>query len=125
MILHNFFSQLKIENPVSEVPRLPRFRKKPVAYTDAELKKFFAACNERERAFFGLAAARGLRRTELQTLHWSDLDFARRRVHVTAKPDCGFLPKAWEERTVPLPRQVVSLLRNPRASRRPVDFPFA
>jgi hypothetical protein len=101
VILHNFFNKLGIDNPVKKVPRLPKFRKRPVAYADAELQKFFAKCDDWERAFFSLVLATGLRRGELQTLHWSDLDLAHRRVHVRAKPQYAFLPKDWEERTVP------------------------
>ena len=111
VILHNFFSKLKLDNPVKDVPRLPRMRKKPVAYTDAELEKFFAACNDWELAFFALALASGLRRGELMTIEWPDLDLARKRVHVTSKPSYGFTPKDWEERTVPVNREVASLLR--------------
>ncbi len=124
VILHNFFSKLKPDNPVREVPRLPRFRKKPVAYTDAELKKFFAACDDWERSYFALALATGLRRGELQTLHWADLDLARRRVHVTTKPEHGFLPKDWEERTVPFSKEVASILRHHgRLPECPLVFP--
>jgi len=111
VILHNFFSKLKLDNPVKEVPRLPRFRKKPVAYTDSELKKFFAACDAWEKAFFALALSSGLRRGELKTLHWSDLDIARKRVYVTAKPEYQFTPKDWEERSVPLTREVAQLMK--------------
>ncbi len=126
VILHNFFNQLKIDNPVKEVPRLPRFRKKPVAYTDAELKKFFAVCTAWEQAFFAVVLATGLRRGELQTLHWSDLDLARGQVHVTAKPEYGFLPKDWEERTVPIPKDVVKVLKkHPWHKDSPLVFPSA
>jgi integrase len=111
VILHNFFGRQKIDNPVKDVPRLPKFRKRPSAYTDADLKKFFSACDEWERALFSFALATGLRRGELQTLHRSDLDLARRRVHVTAKPEYAFLPKDWEERTVPLTKEVAGLLK--------------
>ena len=31
VILHNFFNKLGIDNPVKKVPRLPKFRKRPVA----------------------------------------------------------------------------------------------
>lgn len=55
-------------------------RKKPVAFTDEELKKFFDVCTPWERAFFGLALSTGLRRGELPTLHLSDLDLSRKRV---------------------------------------------
>jgi integrase/recombinase XerD len=111
VILHNFFNRLKIDNPVKEVPKLPKFRKRPVAYADADLKRFFGACTDWEKAFFSLALATGLRRGELQTLEWPDIDLARRRLHVRAKPQYEFLPKDWEERTVPLTKEVASLLK--------------
>ena len=57
---------------------------------------------------FSLALATGLRRGELQTLHWSDLDLAHRRVHVRAKAEYRFLPKDWEERTVPFSQEVAA-----------------
>jgi integrase len=124
VILHNFFSKLKIDNPVNEVPRFPKFCKKPVVVTDEELKKFFGVCTPWERAFFALLLATGLRRGELQTLHWSDLDLARKRVHVTAKPDYGFIPKDGEERTVSLTEEVARLLRKyPMLENCPLVFP--
>ena len=124
VIIHNFFNRLKIDNPVRDVPRLPRFRKQPIAYSDADLKKFFGCCDNWERAYFALALSSGLRRAELQTLHWSDLDLARRRVHVTAKPEYGFLPKDWEERTVPLSKEVADVLRkHPHVPNCPLLFP--
>jgi len=64
-----------------------------------------------ERAIFSLALSTGLRRGELQTLHWADLDLAHRRVHVRAKPQYAFLPKDWEERTVPFSKEVADILR--------------
>jgi integrase len=112
VILHNFFSKLKLDNPVKGVPRLPRFRKKLVAYTDSELKKFFASCDAWEKAFFALALSSGLRRGELKTLHWSDLDLARKRVYVTAKGEYHFTPKDWEERSVPLTREVAQVMHS-------------
>ena len=117
VILHNFFGKLGIDNPVKDVPRLPKFRKRPIAYPNAELKKFFKVCDKWEKAFFSLAVATGLRRGELQTLHWSDLDLAGQRVHVTAKPEYGFLPKDWEERTVPLTPQVVAIMKKHAAAK--------
>jgi integrase len=125
VILHNFFNKLGIDNPVKKVPRLPKFRKRPVAYADAELQKFFAKCDDWERAFFSLVLATGLRRGELQTLHWSDLDLAHRRVHVRAKPQYAFLPKDWEERTVPFSKEVAEILRrHPHVPNCPLVFPF-
>jgi integrase len=106
---------------VRHVPRLPKFRKRPVAYPDAELQKFFAKCDDWERAFFSLVLATGLRRGELQTLHWSDL---HRRVHVRAKPQYAFLPKDWEERTVPFSKELAEILKkHSRTEKCPLVFP--
>jgi len=126
VILHNFFNKLGLgnENPVKQVPRLPKFRKRPVAYADADLQKFFAQCTDWERAFFSLALATGLRRGELQTLHFSDLDLVHRRVHVRAKSQYGVLPKDWEERTVPFSKEVAEILRkHPHVPNCPLVFP--
>ncbi len=124
IILHNFFNSLGIENPVKKVPRLPKFRKRPVAYPDDELKKFFSKCNDWDRAFFSLALATALRRGELQTLHWADLDLMHRRVHVRAKPQYKFLPKDWEERTIPFSKQVAEILtKHKRLPNCPIVFP--
>jgi integrase len=124
VILHNFFSKLGIENPVKDVPRLPRLRKRPVAYANADLKKFFAVCDDWERAFFVLALATGLRRGELQTLHWSDLDLVNRQAHVRAKPQYKFLPKDWEERSVPFSEEVAAVLtKHPHAADCAIVFP--
>ena len=124
VILHNFFGKLGIDNPVKKVPRLPKFRKRPIAYSDEDLKRFFEKCDNRDRAFFSLAVSTGLRRGELQTLHWSDLDLAHRRVHVRAKPQYAFLPKDWEERTVPFSKEVADILKeHPRVKDCPLVFP--
>src|SRR5260370_1608533 len=67
VILHNFFSKLKLDNPAKEVPRLPRFPKKPAAYTDSELKKFFAVSDASDKAFFPLPLPSSLRPAHAQT----------------------------------------------------------
>ena len=66
MILHNFFNRFDFRNPVKDVPRLKKFRKHPIAYTVEDLKKFFAACDPWDTAFFALILCTGLRRGELQ-----------------------------------------------------------
>lgn len=111
VILHNFFNRFNFRNPVKDVPRLAKFRKHPIAYTDEDLKKFFAVCEPWDKAFFALVLATGLRRGELQTLHWSDLDLTHGRVHVRAKPQYNFLPKDWEERVVPFSQEVADILK--------------
>ena len=124
LILHNFFNRFNFRNPVKDAPRLTKFRKHPIACTEEDLKKFFAACDPWDKAFFALTLATGLRRGELQTLHWADLDLARGRVHVRAKPQDDFLPKDWEQRTVPFSQEVADIPRKrPRVANCPLVFP--
>jgi len=78
------------------------------------------------KAFFSLALATGLRKGELQTLEWGDVDLGHRRLHVRAKPQYDFLPKDWEERTVPIIREVAALLRkHQRTKGLPARVPLA
>jgi integrase len=53
----------------------------------------------------------GLRELEVVHLFWSDISFELQTVRVTAKPELGFYPKRWEEREVPIPAQLISLLK--------------
>ena len=109
---------------MNDVPCLTKFRKYPVAYTDEDLKKSFGACEPWDKAFFALTRAPGLRRGELQTLHWSDLDLTHGRVHVRAKPQYDFLPKDWEERIVAFSQEVANILRkHPRVPNCALVFP--
>jgi hypothetical protein len=45
-------------------------------------------------------------------------------VRVTAKPHWGFHPKNWEEREVPVPQKLISLLRTFRPANASPDDPF-
>ena len=102
VILHNFFNKLGIDNPVKDVPRLPKFRKRPVAYTDAELKKILWRVRRLGTGVL-LSSALDGPSPRAKCRHFTGRTWISciTRVHVTAKPQYGFLPKDWEERTVP------------------------
>ena len=51
-----------------------------------------------------------MREQELEYLDWSDLNFKKKILTVRAKPEEGFIPKDWEERTIPLHPELVELL---------------
>jgi integrase len=84
----------------------------PVAYTDEELAKFFAACDDFHRAMYSTFLMTGFREQEVMYLFWSDISLNLRTARVTSKPDLGFTPKRCEEREVPITAQQVDLLRN-------------
>lgn len=84
----------------------------PETYEDADLKKFFDACNAEERVFFEFLLMTGFRKKEAGYVAWRDLDLTAGVVRVTAKPEYNFRPKDFEEREVPIPdRLIVSLKR--------------
>ena len=84
----------------------------PVEYSDGDLKSFFNVCLPEERALFMTFLLTGFREMEVVHLYWNDINAALRTVRVTAKPELGFSPKRWEEREVPVPKQLIELLEN-------------
>ena len=83
----------------------------PEEYTDQELATFFEACSATERTLFATFLFTGLREQEVVHLSWDDISLNLNTVRVTAKLDLGFSPKRWEEREVPVPKQLIELLK--------------
>jgi integrase len=88
-----------------------RARRRPPTYTQAELKKLFAACGKLEKAAFGTLLLTGLREQELCYLNWKDVDLKRETIRVTGEDKDGFSPKDYEERLIPIPQDLVALLK--------------
>lgn len=57
---------------------------------------------------------RNYRSTRNPTVAWRDIDFQSKTFTITAKPDLGFTPKDFEERSVPLPDALVEALQERR-----------
>ena len=93
---------VELPEPVRSLPR---------EYTDAELTGFFAACTPAERTLFTTFLLTGFREMEVVHLAWSDISLTLNTIRVTAKPELGFSPKRWEEREVPVPQQLIELLK--------------
>ena len=83
--------------------------KEPEIYTDEELEKFFANCDDFQTAVFKTYLMSGLRRKELENLTWNCVDLKAGTLKVEAKS--GFSPKTWEERTVEIPTELVAILK--------------
>ncbi len=99
-------------------------RSLPEEYNDQNLQAFFAACNKEERTLFMTFLLTGFREQEVVHLFWNDIHFTLNTVRVTAKPDLGFSPKRWEEREVPVPKQLIELLNvHPRKDGSRFVFP--
>ncbi len=80
----------------------------PTVYTDDELKAFFAACSPFQFAIFKTYLMAGLRKAELENLTWDDVDLKAGIIRVASKPD--WQPKTWEERTIEIPDELVTIL---------------
>jgi|HubBroStandDraft_3_1064219.scaffolds.fasta_scaffold54103_2 integrase len=80
-------------------------------YSEAELAKFFAECNFRQRLIFSTFRESGCRREELEFLYWDDLNFETGELYVRKKPEFNFVVKNKQERQVPLPMDLVARLK--------------
>jgi integrase len=94
----------------------PRYVKtRPEVFTDEELKAFFAACTDSyHQIVFQVLLKTGLRMQEAMFLEWRELDLTSKRPTLTlrSKPRYDFKLKDLEERSVPLPRELVKLLKD-------------
>lgn len=93
-------------------------------YEDLELATLFAVCTPAEEIRFKFYLMSGFRDAEGRFVTWRDVDFKHMAVRVTAKPHWGFHPKNWEEREVPVPQKLVSLLEKFRPEDASLDDPI-
>jgi integrase len=110
-LLMTFLKANKITGLVS-AKDWPRYTEKEVeVYEPEEVTAFFAHCNPEQRVVFRFFLGSGAREQEVAFTAWTDLDLRNGLWHVRAKPDRGFKPKDYEERTVPLPDVLVNELK--------------
>ncbi|HUA97139.1 MAG TPA: site-specific integrase [Terracidiphilus sp.] len=80
-------------------------------YQPEDLEALFKACNAEERIRYLFFLLTGERDKEVRYTAWSDIDFNRKCVRVTAKKQLGFKPKDKEEREIPVPAALLEALR--------------
>jgi integrase len=80
-------------------------------YQPEDLEALFRACNAGERIRYLFFLLTGERDKEVRYTAWSDIDFNRKCVRVTAKKQLGFKPKDKEEREIPVPVALLDALR--------------
>ncbi|MCC6291880.1 MAG: tyrosine-type recombinase/integrase [Bryobacterales bacterium] len=114
IIVAQFFKRQGRENITRQLQLPDRIDPLPREYSTADLEKFFQAAYDAEQILFGTFLLTGLREMEAVHLFWPDINLERMRISVTAKPELGFYPKRWEERAVPIPVQLIGLLKQHR-----------
>lgn len=103
----------------------PRFvEQEAEAYSQAEMQKFLAACNDEQRLLYSFYLKTGFRMQEVMYLQYSDLDFTERTVSVRVKPAFDFRPKSWETRTVPLEEALAVALESRQNERKASTLVF-
>jgi len=90
---------------------------------DDELTWLFNACAPPQLARYKFYLMSGFRDAEGRFVTWRDVDFRHSAVRVTAKPHWGFHPKNWEEREVPVPQKLITLLTKFRPANAGADDP--
>jgi integrase/recombinase XerD len=90
----------------------PIIEKQPVrAFSDAELRKLFDGCTADEHAVFSFFLGTGCREQEVSHAEWSDVDWQHHTFTVQAKPEWGFTPKSHEARQIPVPSELLTMLK--------------
>ena len=132
--VYNKFELLMTFLKANKIPRLvtakdwPRFTEQEVdIYEAEELAKLFKRCNQEQRVLFRFFLGSAGREREVAFTAWPNLDLKNGLWHMRAKPELGFKPKDYEERTVPLPDWLVEDLKvwRKRHGRSYLVFPHA
>lgn len=90
----------------------PKYAEQDVeVYEREELTALFGQCEERECVLFKFFLSSAGRDREVIFTAWTNLDLKNALWHVKAKPNLGFKPKDYEERTVRLPDSIIEELR--------------
>jgi integrase len=84
-------------------------------YQPEDLESLFRACNPGERMRYLFFLLTGERDQEVRHTTWSDIDFTRKCVRVTARRQLGFKPKDKEEREIPVAASLLDALREYKA----------
>lgn len=89
----------------------PRYtEEEPEIYEQEELDALFKACDDQERLWFEFYLMTGMREQEVMYTYWSDVNLRHATVRVTHKPDRAWTPKAYKEREIPIPSNLVERL---------------
>jgi integrase len=93
-------------------PLKPKYEKTlPQIYTTAQMTAFFDSLkSDYHKITYGIALMCGLREQELMHLKWADVDTHHKVLTVRSAPEWGFHVKDKEERSIPIPDDLVPQL---------------
>jgi integrase len=100
------------ESPMKRVKFLPEGKGRTRFLSPDEAKKLLTACNEDFRDVALMALHSGCRKSEINTLTWSNVDLVQRRFTAVSA-----YAKNHETKTLPMTDEVFSMLKRRRADR--------
>jgi len=122
-VLRTFFyfliseRNLPIPNPCAKFKPLKdpkvKAKRRPPTYQQDELNRLFAVCNPFEKTAFATLLLTGFREEELCFLTWADVDLrdpGNATLRVSGEGKAGFSPKDYEERIIPIPKELSEFL---------------
>jgi integrase/recombinase XerC len=120
-IKHNYL----FINPASQIERfrVPK-RALPKFMTSEDLKRFFAACDERSQRLYGTILLTGMRKGEAEYLTWNDISLELGVVFIQEKPEYEWKPKT-DERLIPISPMLNDILVSQYANRTSDVWVFA
>jgi integrase len=95
----------------------------PEVYTDEQITKFFSKCDTVQFVLFSVFYSCGLRLGEVQTLRWSDINLKERFIHIDERPECGWKPKKWHVRDIPISQELATELLKLRENAKYLGIP--
>ena len=102
------------DNPTDGVSKLRiPFKNAPRFLSEEECKKLLKASDEWLYSIFFTFLNTGMRKSELENLEWSDVDFNRRKIKITVKDDWS--PKT-NEREIPINDDLLEVLKKQKSS---------
>jgi len=107
---------IRMENPCAHFKLLKdqtaKARRRPPTYTEEETHRLLEGCQSAfERTILATLLLTGLREQVLCFLGWQDVNLTEGTLVVTPKPNEGFSPKDYEERVIPIPPDLTTLLK--------------
>jgi integrase len=113
-------NQLISINPLADVQMLPeRVYCRSRSFTGKEVERLLAVSPEGVREVWEMFLDTGMRKKEMATLRWKDVDFEDKKLTVRAE-----ISKSHKERRIPMSERVVEILGNLFDSKQPAEMIF-
>jgi integrase/recombinase XerD len=110
-LLKDYVRETGVEYPSKLVSVAKPVKKKPKAYSNADIKALYEAMTPEEQERYMFFLSTGCREQEVMYATWDDIDFTHKTYKVEGKSDVNFAPKNHEVRITPLTTEVCEYLK--------------